>query len=155
MKIHCEILAPVHSQQYRALRLDSLKRHPECFGSGYEAQRKLPKLYFEGLIESASRESVMIGAFFGEELIGICGLTPARQAGAMEIIQMYVSERYRRQSVGLRLLSQAKLVLQTRIERQLVLTVFSDNHAAIWAYEKFGFSRVDVTDNDIFMTLSV
>lgn len=155
MKIHCEILSPAHSQQYRALRLESLKQHPECFGSGYEAQRKLPKLYFEGLIESASRDSVMIGAFFGEELIGICGLTPASQVGAMEIIQMYVTARYRRQSVGGQLLAQAKLVLQARTERQLVLTVFSDNHAAIQAYEKFGFSRTDVTDNDILMTLSV
>ncbi len=58
MDVHCKILESKDSLKYRALRLESLRLHPECFGSGYEAQSKMPKLYFEGLIESASQESV-------------------------------------------------------------------------------------------------
>ncbi|MCZ8487087.1 hypothetical protein O9992_00560 [Vibrio lentus] len=52
-----------------------MKLHPECFGSSYEAQSQLPTLYFEGLLKVAIKK-VMIGAFVGEDLVSLCGLTP-------------------------------------------------------------------------------
>lgn len=155
MEIHCKILAPQDNKQYRAVRLESLRKHPECFGSGYEAQCKLPKLYFEDLIERASQESVMIGAFADEALIGLCGLTPAEETGALEVIQMYVAQAYRGKAVGQQLLFMAKSILNNRAESKLVLTVFSDNHAAIRVYERFGFQRVGVAGNEILMAFEV
>ena len=103
MDVDCKIVASKDSLKYRAVRLESLKLHPECFGSGYETQSQLPTLYFEGLIESGNQESVMIGAFVGEDLVGLCGLTPAG-GNALEIIQMYVSARFRGQAIGSKML---------------------------------------------------
>ena len=51
MEVRCKVLKSEDSLKYREVRLESLRLHPECFGSGYEAQSKMPKLYFEGLIE--------------------------------------------------------------------------------------------------------
>ena len=51
MEVRCKVLKSEDSLKYREVRLESLSLHPECFGSGYEAQSKMPKLYFEGLIE--------------------------------------------------------------------------------------------------------
>ncbi|MFT5880605.1 MAG: hypothetical protein ACI86X_001734 [Moritella sp.] len=41
MEIQYRALMPGDSFQYRQVRLDSLKLHPECFGSGYRDQVKL------------------------------------------------------------------------------------------------------------------
>ncbi len=151
MEVRCKVLKSGDSLQYRAVRLESLRLHPECFGSGYEAQSKMPKLYFEGLIENNSQESVMIGAFSGDKLIGLCGLTPNGES-SLEIIQMFVFSDYRGNGVGLKLLNEAKSILSRRPESNLKLTVFSDNVAAIKSYEKSGFTRVSSIENELVMT---
>jgi hypothetical protein len=51
MNISYRKLAPDESKQYREIRLESLRLHPESFDSGYEEQSKLPKLKFEKAIE--------------------------------------------------------------------------------------------------------
>lgn len=40
MEVYCRVLEAEDSRAYRELRLESLKLHPECFGSGYEKQVK-------------------------------------------------------------------------------------------------------------------
>jgi phosphoribosylglycinamide formyltransferase-1 len=151
MTVYCKVLEPKDSQQYREVRLASLKLHPESFGSGYEAQCKLPKLYFEALIEDESQESVMIGAFYGDTLVGLCGLTPVKEADTLEVIQMYVSPVFRKKAVGHQLLSTAKSILYARPEKRLILTVYPSNHAAIHVYKKFGFNRLKENKDKIVM----
>ncbi|WP_273992429.1 GNAT family N-acetyltransferase [Vibrio parahaemolyticus] len=151
MEFRCKVLKSEDSLKYREVRLESLRLHPDCFGSGYEVQSKMPKLYFEGLIENNSQESVMIGAFTGDNLIGLCGLTPSGE-GSLEIIQMFVFSDFRGRGVGLKLLNEAKSILSHRPERNLKLTVFSDNVAAIKAYEKSGFTHVNSLENELVMT---
>ncbi|MBN3493578.1 GNAT family N-acetyltransferase [Vibrio neptunius] len=151
MEFRCKVLKSEDSLKYREVRLESLRLHPECFGSGYEAQAKMPKLYFEGLIESNSQESVMIGAFFDEKLIGLCGLTPSDES-SLEIIQMFVFSDFRGHGVAQKLLEKAKSILNNRNEVRLKLTVYSDNTEAIKAYEKSGFIDVSSVENELFMT---
>ena len=151
MDVDCKIVASKDSLKYRAVRLESLKLHPECFGSGYEAQSQLPTLYFEGLIESGNQESVMIGAFVGEDLVGLCGLTPAG-GNALEIIQMYVSARFRGQAIGSKMLAKANTILESRSEKELRLTVFASNVAAIKVYQDFGFETKTTDGNELVMT---
>ncbi|MCA9941291.1 MAG: hypothetical protein KC418_21770, partial [Anaerolineales bacterium] len=96
-------LAAADAGLYREIRLESLRLHPESFGSGYEAQRKLPKLMFERALESPVDNRFLWGAFDGPRLIGICGYIPfvmgdldtpdLRNTGT--IIQMYVQAAYR------------------------------------------------------------
>ena len=151
MEVRCKVLKSEDSLKYREVRLESLRLHPECFGSGYEAQSKMPKLYFEGLIEKNSHESVMIGAFAGDKLIGLCGLTPNGES-TLEIIQMFVFSEFRGHGLGLKLLNEAKSILSRRSETNLQLTVFSDNVAAIKSYEKSGFTLVNSVENELVMT---
>ncbi|MCU8506045.1 GNAT family N-acetyltransferase [Vibrio vulnificus] len=151
MEVRCKVLKSKDSLKYREVRLESLRLHPECFGSGYEAQSKMPKLYFEGLIEDNSQESVMIGAFTGDKLIGLCGLTP-NDDSSLEINQMFVFSDFRGHGVGLKLLNEAKSILSLRPESNLKLSVFSNNVAAVKAYEKSGFTHVNSIENELIMT---
>lgn len=70
MDIEYKVLEPHDSRDYRRVRLTSLRCHPGCFGSNFEEQVRLDKLYFEKLIEEGSYDHFMIGAFDGCELIG-------------------------------------------------------------------------------------
>ncbi|USD64094.1 GNAT family N-acetyltransferase [Vibrio sp. SCSIO 43136] len=151
MEVFCKKLSSEDSRMYRDLRLESLKLSPESFGSSYEEQSQLPKLFFEKLIEEHSETHVMIGAFANGQLVGICGLIPTDCGDALEVVQMYVSATARGKSVGQQLLSKACSILSSRLESKLELTVYLSNDAAINAYEKFGFKQVFKTEHEMVM----
>lgn len=153
MKVRCKILEGKDSQQYRRLRLESLRTHPECFGAEYQAQHKMPKLYFEQVIESDLQNSIMIGAFDNDSLIGLCGLIPTEKH-ELEVVQMYVSPLCRGQAVGTKMLQKAKEIFESRPERKIILTTYEANKAALRVYEKFGFNRVDTSGKEIKMALN-
>lgn len=151
MEVQCKILKAKDSLKYRELRLDSLRLYPEAFGSDYETQSQLPKLFFERMIEDESEEYVMIGAFDDGVIVGLCGLIPLKHIGSLEVVQMYVSSHARGKSIGQALLSKAKSILVARNEQKLELTVYSNNASAIKAYESFGFTQVASKDDEIVM----
>ena len=139
-------LEPADARVYRAIRLESLKAHPEAFGAGYEEQRKLPKLMFERAIEEPADERFVIGAYDGEDLIGICGFLPfvSKDFAELEhtgtIIQMYVRAAYRGRKIGLGL---TKAVLEEAFRnpeiQQISLGVKEGNVSAQRVYEQAGF----------------
>ncbi len=151
MEVCCKILSSKDSHMYRDLRLESLKLSPESFGSSYEEQSQLPKLFFEKLIEEQCETHVMIGAFENGQLVGLCGLIPTDSGDSLEVVQMYVSASARGKSVGQQLLSKACSILSSRLEGKLELTVYVNNDAAIASYEKFGFKQASKTDQEIVM----
>ncbi|TQQ44196.1 GNAT family N-acetyltransferase [Vibrio cholerae] len=151
MDVYCKILKPQDSQKYRELRLESLRLYPEAFGSDYKTQSQLPKLFFEQMIEKESNDHIMLGAFYNNELVGLCGLLPLEQSHSLELVQMYVSPNVRGKSIGQTLLTKAKSVLQDRNGDRLELTVYKGNLAAIKSYEKFGFIRVASQLKEIVM----
>lgn len=150
MEIYCRMLKAEDSRAYRILRLESLKLHPECFGSGYEDQVKLAQLYFEKLIEQESINSIMLGAFIDRELIGLCGLTPATST-QVEIIQMYVVNKNRGRGVAFKLLDLAKDYLEHFNSNSLTLTVYKTNLSAIKTYQNAGFNIVNSQNDEIEM----
>jgi ribosomal protein S18 acetylase RimI-like enzyme len=149
-KITYRKLAADDSKHYREIRLESLKAHPESFGSGYEQQRNLPKLMFEKALEEPVDERFVVGAFDGRELIGIFGFIPFgmdnrqgfRNAG--ELIQLYVKPAYRGRQIGLGLTNAVvhEAFKLPEID-QLVLGVMEGNWSAIRVYEQAGFRMVD------------
>ena len=150
MEITYRKLGPADAAQYRAIRLESIRAHPESFGSGYEAQAKLPKLMFEQALERPYDQRFLIGAFDQDELIGICGFVPKALtntdlAHTGTIIQMYVRAAYSGRKVGFNLMTAviAEAFKLGDIE-QLVLGVRIGNLSAITVYEQVGF----VTDED-------
>ncbi|EKO3559106.1 GNAT family N-acetyltransferase [Vibrio metschnikovii] len=155
MEVYCKILKPQDSLKYRELRLESLRLYPEAFGSDYRTQSQLPKLFFEQMIEKESNDHIMLGAFYNNELVGLCGLLSLEQSHSLELVQMYVSPNVRGKSIGQTLLTKAKSVLQDRNGDRLELTVYSGNLAAIKSYEKFGFIRVASQLKEIVMHLKL
>jgi len=153
MEINCRILRAADSLDYRKVRLESLTFHPECFGSDYHQESKRPKLYFQQLLESESTTGLMLGAFAGQKLVGLCGLIPS-SGEDIEIIQMYVGAEYRGTGAGLKLLSLAKHCLSRLGGKALVLKVFEDNQSALATYQKAGFSIKQRQDKDIFMVFT-
>ncbi|CAM3083482.1 GNAT family N-acetyltransferase [Moritella viscosa] len=150
MEVYCRVLEAEDSRVYRELRLESLKLHPECFGSRYEKQVKLPQLYFEKLIEEESKNSAMLGAFIGSELVGLCGLTPSTSK-QVEIIQMYVVNKNRGLGIAFKLLDLAKRHLKLFNCNSLILTVYQTNLSAIKTYQNAGFNIVNSQNNEIEM----
>jgi len=71
MDIKYRALRTEDSLQYRRVRLDSLKLHPECFGAKYLEQVNLQTLYFEKLIADGDEKNIMLGAFDGSKLVGL------------------------------------------------------------------------------------
>lgn len=145
-------LAAADAGLYREIRLESLRLHPESFGSGYEAQRKLPKLMFERALEAPVDNRFLWGAFDGPRLIGICGYIPfvmgdldtpdLRNTGT--IIQMYVQAAYRGQKIGLALVhAVVREVFENTDMAQIILGVMRENARAIRVYEQAGFQVYD------------
>jgi len=147
MNISHRKLGPNDSAQYRKIRLESLKTHPESFGSTFEEQSKLPKLMFEGAIDKPVDERFIIGSFDQTELIGICGFIPFvpnsnqnyRNTGI--IIQMFVKATYSGRRIGLSLIKTTicEAFKISDIE-QIVLAVKKENMSAIRVYEQAGFT---------------
>lgn len=139
MDIQYRMLSPEDSFLYRSVRLESLKLHPECFGSGYEKQAALPQLYFERLIIEGNKQNIMLGAFDCERLVGLCGVT-FQESDSAEIIQMYVHADYRGNGLGANLLVLAKKhAVETLQVSTLTLSVYEDNAAAMNTYRYSGF----------------
>ena len=146
MTIAYRKLEPADAGAYREIRLESLKAHPESFGAGYEEQRKLPKLMFEGAIEEPVDERFVIGAYDGEDMIGICGFLPfvSKDFAELEhtgtIIQMYVRAAYRDRKIGLGLTRavMAEAFRNPEIQK-ILLGVKKGNVSAQRVYEQAGF----------------
>lgn len=159
MDIKYRALIAEDSLQYRKVRLDSLKLHPDCFGSKYLEQVNLQTLYFERLIEEGCKNHIMLGAFDGSKLVGLCGVTP-QSTDTADITQMYVESSYRGNSIGVNLLSLAQKYASTEFKvTTLKLDVYPDNQSAIRAYEKSGFKIEDSmavrTENELCMILEI
>ena len=146
VKISYRKLQASDAAQYRAIRLESLKAHPENFGSSFEEQNRLPKLMFEKALEQPVDHRFVIGAFDQEELIGICGFVPFALEDNLDlhhagtIIQMYVRSTYSGRGIGLGL---ARAALREAFKladiEQIVLTVKEGNISARRVYEQAGF----------------
>jgi ribosomal protein S18 acetylase RimI-like enzyme len=126
--------------------LESLKTHPESFGSSYQEQVRLPKLMFEKALEVPEDERFVMGAYDRPSLIGICGFVPGVNRNfpglshAGTVIQMYVKPAYRGRHIGLSLVKAlADEAFDLPNIDKLVLGVREENKAAIRVYERAGF----------------
>ncbi|WP_423409419.1 GNAT family N-acetyltransferase [Heyndrickxia sp. MSNUG] len=124
---------------YQTIRLESLKLHPEAFGSSYEEEM--------GASVDKYRESLPIvytfGAFENGSLIGVVTLFPdgkRKMKHRASIFAMYVAAQARGKGVGKRLveiaIEQAREL--GRIE-QIHLQVVTSNESAKRLYSSLGF----------------
>ena len=150
MVINCRVLESDDVPSYRDIRLESLKLHPEAYGSNYDTERKKSELFFENQIKNQSSENLMIGAFHHSMLVGLCGLITIEN-DQFSIVQMYVKSAYKGQGIGQALLSKAKSLLLQYQRSGLVLTVYEHNKQALNSYIQAGFQETSRRENEIVM----
>ncbi len=137
-------LAPGHAAAYRALMLDAYGRHPDAFTSSVAEREALPLSWWqERLSTDAQAASLVLGAFAGDALAGVAGLSfdPRDKARHKAMLfGMYVPEQHRRSGLGRDLVMAALAQARGRAGTRVVqLTVTQGNDAAQALYERCGF----------------
>jgi len=141
------------SAQYREIRLESLKTHPESFGADYEKQKAIPKLMFQKALEQPSDDRFIFSAFDQDKLIGITAFVPFvlekkdELADTSSIIQVYVKPAYRGRKVGVNLLRYVvKDAFKQPTIQRIQLGVMLENLSAIQIYRQAGFTTLAPED---------
>jgi len=130
-------------KQYRQLRLEALKNHPEAFASSFEEEI----LYDESLyIQRLKQESTYsIGAFDGDTMVGMAVFVPQTKmkiSHMSDIFSFYVTPSYRKHNLGYLMIQNIiNYAKQLGFIEQIKLSVTATNHDAIRLYERCGFAR--------------
>jgi ribosomal protein S18 acetylase RimI-like enzyme len=133
------LLTTADAAQYREVRLEGLRLHPEAFSSTFERENEQPLSWFEERITNGN----VFGAFAGDELVGVAGCWPQEGPKVSHkalLWGMYVRPAARNGGLGRRLVEAVVNHASTRVE-QLQLSVVSVNEAALGLYQSMGFSE--------------
>jgi GNAT superfamily N-acetyltransferase len=140
--VHVRVLGPADATAFQALRLQALTEDPVAFASSYEEERDTPMaVVAERLVALSDR--AIVGAFDAERLVGLA----AWHREEMRKLQhkgfvwgVFVADTHRGRGLG-RLLLEAVIGHARQAEgiRQLNLTAYAANKAAIALYESLGF----------------
>lgn len=128
-------------QQYRKLRLESVRLHPEAFGRDYETESEIPLSEWKSKLIINQNDTVFV-AQAGENLVGISGikrspsLKTAHNAG---IWGVYVAAGFRGENVGEELIKACIGWARERLLFSVKLSVVTTNVPAIRLYLKCGF----------------
>ncbi|MEB8127236.1 GNAT family N-acetyltransferase [Staphylococcus succinus] len=140
-------------EQYRALRLTSLKTDPNGFASTYDREIKLPMDVFKSRIASSSEKFTM-GAFEHEKLICMATFyseTLEKVQHKGNLVGVYCHVDFRRQGLAQQLIHNIiDIVTQQGKVKTIALSVLSDNYHAIALYEKLGFRRYGIEPKSLF-----
>lgn len=148
MNIRYRSLLPHESKNYRSIRLESLEKFPESFGSNYQEALKIEKFRMESDIENQNRDRFMTGAFSDDELIGICAFVK-EEDHAGKVYQMYVKEGFQGKNVGYGLILALIKEVHFRFGNiEITLEVTDKNDKAFNLYKKAGFKEILSTGNN-------
>jgi len=138
-------LAAAEVGAYRALRLRGLAEHPEAFTSSADEEAAIgdEKLVERLAADPARPHDVVLGAFDGGALAGLCGMDvdmrmKVRHKG--HVFGLYVPSERAGQGIGGALVARVIAHARERGLRQVVLTVTAENVAARRVYERAGFA---------------
>jgi len=137
-------LVPGDAPAYRALMLHAYAAHPDAYTSGADERAVLPLAWWQARLEEAPEAAnIVLGAFHGDALVGVAGLSFASRQKIRHkatLFGMYVSDAARRGGIGTELVRAALAAARARPGVTLVqLTVTQGNRAAQSLYERCGF----------------
>jgi ribosomal protein S18 acetylase RimI-like enzyme len=128
---------PDEAAQYREIRLEGLRLHPEAFGAAFEQESTEPLPWFTARLTS----SVVFAGFQDQAVLGTAGFMPEtglKRAHKAHLWGMYVRQNARGTGLA-RLLVQAVLDhAQDRVEL-IQLSVVANNATARRLYASHGF----------------
>ena len=125
-------------QDFREIRLEALKKHPESFLGSYDEERKEPLEFFLQHL----RTDKVVGCFKEEKLLGIVGyyiITPkGKRAHSAKIWGFYIRPDYRGRGFAKKLFT-VLLEETERVAEKVLLKVHLRNKSAIRLYRSLGF----------------
>ncbi len=148
-KIYLLDASEVELEDYKNLRLESLREEPQAFGSSYKDQKDLPNEDWQTWLDryKEGKRNWMIFASNSQKLIGMMGAYQTDldfENKEANIIAVYVTKQSRGKGVSKILMKGLldKLTNKTSIQK-IKLSVNIDQIAAIKLYESFGFKVVE------------
>ena len=125
------------------LRLRSLEKEPTAFGKSPEEHLETPMDVYQERFRNLSDENFTLGAYHGEELIGMMTFirnTTAKERHKGGIYGVYIDPAYRGEGVGKRLLSGIiEVVRRDPSIEQIGLVVAASQEPARRLYRSAGF----------------
>lgn len=157
--VSVRVLHPGDAAVFQAVRLRSLKEHPEAFGSSYEEEVNRSQEQVAQILTESS-ENVLFGAFESEQLVGILNInrnSRMKTSHRANLGAMYVIPEARGQGAGRLLIDAAvdRAYMMDGVE-DVVLAVTVGNEAARHLYIKAGFKLYSIdpryirVDDDYF-----
>jgi len=144
-------------KDFRELRLEALRSHPEAFSADYELNAGRPMSYWEerlSNLESKSETGMIYFAEHEERLIGMCGVhrdesPKTRHTGW--IWGVYVADEWRGFRVAERLIEHCAGWAQAHGMTSIKLGVATNNGSAIRCYLRCGFTVYGVEPQAIYV----
>lgn len=138
-------LTPNHAAVYRELMLEAYRLHPDAFTSDADEREALPISWWEKRLSTGpDAADAVFGAFEGEHLLGVAGLSMEKRMKASHkstLFGMYVPLAHRQRGLGHDLLRTVLAFAIAQPQLLLVqLTVTEGNTGAQRLYERMGFS---------------
>jgi ribosomal protein S18 acetylase RimI-like enzyme len=127
--------------EYRRIRLESLRLHPEAFGADYDESAALDRARFAELL--ATPGLTRFGGFHGSRLVGLAGLqirSGAKERHKAHLFSMYVDRVHRRTGLAERLVEAVIVGARTAGAVVLHLSVTVGNAPAQLLYRRMGFT---------------
>ena len=151
MTISVRRMAVADVPALRALRLEALRLHPECFGAELETEEKM------SVEDMAARmhTGYTFGGFMDDELSGLVVFVKPknRKTGHTgELGAMYVRARARGTGLGDALVEAVIDQAVATGAEQIKLTVNAENPHAIKLYERHGFRAIGKYPNSLHVS---
>lgn len=144
--IKYKTLTTADFDSYFALRLESLRNFPHMYATDADDWQKAPREVIEKhLTKSESDEFPILGAWDGDDLVGLVGLQPDFRPTVKHkatLWGVYVKEPYRRQGIGSHLIGTAiEMAKEKEALKQLRAVVNTTNGTAVRLFERAGFEQ--------------
>lgn len=126
--------------EFRRVRLDALRLHPEAFLASYDDESLFDRGQFAERL--ATPGLTRFGAFAHEEMVGLVGLqipAGAKVRHKAHLFSMYVAEGHRRYGLANRLVQAVIDAAREAGALVLQLTVTAGNAPAQRLYDRMGF----------------
>jgi len=122
---------------FRSLRLEGLKRHPDAFGASYDEEATYGLDFFADRLKQCS----IFGGLINTDLVGIVGFYTCTGEKAQHkgvLYGLYVQDDARGSGLAGQLVQAVLSHARAHVE-YVQLSVVTSNHHARRFYEKFGF----------------
>lgn len=152
-------LQPGNCAQFKELRLEAIATTPQAFGISLADEKSRSSEFYQTLLEHSQKENDvwLVFAKHNQDYVGMAGavhkakqLSP--QKHVVNLVNLYVKPKYRRQHVGTKLLQ----ALLTKLERsecisQILAHATTTETAAVKLLETCGFEKCGELSNVIII----